>query len=519
MLENVIARRLPWSRKVRLRARGRIIEADIVIVGAGGAGLAAAIAALESRATTVVLLEKAGSPGGSTAMAHDIFGIESPVQKRAWFDTSGDEIFNTHMEWTHWTVDPRIVRAFIDRSGDTIGWLEDMGLQFELKPMYPNQSPLIRHAIKGRGVELCKALRKNAEDRGATILTRARATKLIRDADGAVTGVVAETRDGELTISAKTVIVTTGGYGNNREMLQRFYPHFKESMTYDGPRSNTGDGITLATEVGAATAGLGAMNLHGPSLMPRSGADSLAIDGLLDAHGNPLRVQILPLCLEPDTIWVNKRGERYVNECYILQFFAYGHIVARQPEGISYTIYDSALVRQKEREGIYDQMAPGWFPPDTYICHIPLPGLERELQRPNDMVKIAGTWDELADWMGVDRGALQQTVDEYNAACDQGRDPVFGKERQYLKPLRTPPYIAIRGQAHICDTIGGIKIDERMRVIDTDDEPIPGLYAAGVTTGGWEGETYDYNLTGHLVGFAINSGRIAGEGAAEYAAR
>lgn len=481
--------------------------------------MAAAISAMEMGAASVVLLEKAGSPGGSTAMAHDIFGIESPVQKRAWFESSKDEIFNVHMDWTHWTVDPKIVRAFIDKSGDTVRWLEEMGQGFQLMPMYPNQSPLIRHALKGRGVELCKLLRRNAEDRGAVLLTRTRATKILRDESGQVTGVVAETKDGEIAIGAKAVIITTGGYGNNREMLKKHYPHYKETMTYDGPRSNTGDGIPLATEVGAATAGLGSMNLHGPSLMSRSGADSLSIDDAVDARGNPLKVQLMPMCLEPDTIWVNKRGKRYVNECYILQFFAYGHIVARQPEGISYTLYDTALLRHKEKEGIYDQMAPGWFPADTYICHIPLPGLEREMNRPNDMVKIADTWDELADWMGVDRAALTATVDEYNAACDQAHDPIFGKNRKYLRALRTPPFCAILGQVHICDTIGGIKIDEKMQVIDTQDSPIPGLYAAGVTTGGWEGETYDYNLTGHLVGFAINSGRIAGESVVEYLKR
>ncbi len=203
------------------------------------------------------------------------------------------------MDWTHWTVDPKIVRAFIDKSGDTIRWLEEMGQGFELMPMYPNQSPLIRHALKGRGVELCRILRKNAEDRGARLLTRTRATKILRAESGQVTGVVAETKDGEIVIAAKTVIITTGGYGNNREMLQKYYPYYKETMTYDGPRSNTGDGIPLATEVGAATAGLGSMNLHGPSAMPRSGADLLAIDDAVDARGNPLKVRSCPCAWSP----------------------------------------------------------------------------------------------------------------------------------------------------------------------------------------------------------------------------
>jgi fumarate reductase flavoprotein subunit len=495
------------------------LQADVVVIGGGGAGMAAAITAMEKGCTSVIVLEKAKSPGGSTALAHDIFGIESPVQERAWFDTSKDDMFKFHMEWTHWTVDPRIVRAFIDKSGDTIRWLEEMGQRFELRMMYPNQSPWVRHALLGRGVELCKLLRKNTEDRGARLLTGTRATKILLDEHGQVSGVVAESKDGEVSIQAKTVIITTGGYGNNRELLRRYYPHYKETITYDGPRSNTGDGLALATDVGADLVGLGSMNMHGPSALPTSGADLLAIDDSYDVRGNPLKVAIMAMCLEPDTIWVNKNGRRYVNECFLLQFFAYGHIVARQPEGLSYTIYDSALVREKEARGIHYQEAPGWAPPDTWICHIPLPGLERELRKPHDGVKIADTWEELADWMGVDRAALKATVDEYNAACDSAHDSVFGKERKYLRPLRTPPYYALIGQAHICDTIGGIKIDEKMRVISTAEAPVPGLYAAGVTTGGWEAETYDYHLTGHLVGFALNSGRIAGESAVEYLAR
>lgn len=499
-------------------AAGASLQAGMVIVGAGGAGMAAAIAALEAGCEKVVLLEKAGAPGGSTAMAHDIFGIESPVQKRAWFDTCRDEIFNVHMDWTHWTVDPRIVRAFIDRSADTIRWLEEKGVGFELLPMYPNQAPLIRHAIKGRGKELCRVLRESAEDLGVTLLTRTRAEKILRAEDGRVAGVAARTRNGQVEIVAPTLIIATGGFGNNKEMLRQYYPHYHDTMTYDGPPANTGDGITLALEVGAATAGLGAMNLHGPSSTPRSQADLLAIDGAIDVHGKPLKLTLMPLCLEPDTVWVNKKGRRYINEGYILQFFAYGHAVARQPEGLSYTLLDSALVRAKEANGIYDQMAPGWFPPDTYITSIPLPGLERELQKPHDLVKVSSSWDEIAAWMGVEALALRQTVDEYNAACDRGQDPVFAKKRKYLLPLRVPPFYAIQGHVHICDTVGGIKVNENMEVIDTGGEVIPGLFAAGVTTGGWEGETYDYKLTGHLVGFALNSGRIAGEAAVKYIA-
>ena len=492
------------------------LRADVVVIGGGGAGLAAALSALEKGCTSVLVLEKQPAPGGSTAMAHDIFGIESPVQKRAWFDTSRDEIFKWHMDWTHWTVNPRIVRAFIDKSGDTIRWLEEMGIRFQLRQMYPNQTPLMRHSIEGRGVRLIKVLRENAEARGMRLLTRARAKGIVRGESGEVTGVVAETKDGEIVIGAKSVIITTGGYGGNREMLKKYCAYYKESMTYDAPRGNTGDGITMAIEAGAATAGLGTFILHGPAFLPRSAGDMVEVDDALDAHGDPLKLPLMTIATEPDTVWVNKEGRRYIDEGYILQFFAYGYAVARQPEGISYTLYDSSLVQHKEREGVYNQQAPGWHPHDTWVTSIPLPGLERELNKPNDRVKVADSWDELAHWMGIDPRVLQATIEEYNGACDQGHDPIFGKTRKYLRPLRTPPFYALEGHPMICDTVGGIQINEKMEVIDTVDKVIPGLYAAGVTTGEWEAETYDYHLTGHLVGFAVNSGRIAGESAVAY---
>ena len=131
-------------------------------------------------------------------------------------------------------------------------------------------------------------------------------------------------------------------------------------------------------------------------------------------------------------------------------------------------------------------------------------------------LKIADSWDEIAAWIGAEPSVLKATIDEYNATCDCGHDSLFVKDRKYLRPLRTPPYYAIRGHVSICDAYGGIKINEHMEALDNMDNPIPGLFAAGSTTGCWESESYCYHLTGHLVGFALNSGRIAGENATKY---
>jgi len=494
------------------------LKADLVIIGGGGAGLAAALAAAENGCKNILVLEKAGSAAGSTAMAHDVFGAESPVQKRQGIDAPKDELFKVAMEWAHWTkINPRIVRAFIDKSGDTIGWLEKKGLSFELIQYYPNQVPLVRHSVKGHGNALMKTLRDNCTELGVKILTRTPGKKILLDGKGKIRGVVAESKEGEFTIAAKSVIVTTGGYGNNKEMLKKYCPFYHESMTYDGPPSNTGDGIRMATDIGAATAGLGTVNIHGPFLKPKSDSEALKMDAK-GPDGAPMRITLWFLAWEPEMLWVNKNGRRFVDEGYQLAFFAFGNTLALQPDGISYTLFDSSTLRTIEKQGLIRPGAAAranWLPVSAAT---PLPGLEREVHKQADKgdLKICNTWNEIADWMGTNPAVLKATIDEYNAACDARHDGLFAKAPKYLLPLRTPPYYAVKAHLGLCDAYGGIKINEHMQALDAKDNPIPGLYAAGSTTGCWESESYCYRLTGHLVGFALNSGRIAGENAVKY---
>ena len=147
-----------------------------------------------------------------------------------------------------------------------------------------------------------------------------------------------------------------------------------------------------------------------------------------------------------------------------------------------------------------------------------LPELEKEFQKYVDKgrIKISNSWDEIARWIGVAPEVVKATVDEYNSFCDQGYDEIFAKERRYLMPLRTPPYYAMKCGTHFYCTLGGLKISHLMEVLNQQDNPIRGLYAAGVDTGGWESDTYNFRLSGHSIGFAVNSGRIAGETTAKY---
>ena len=132
-------------------------------------------------------------------------------------------------------------------------------------------------------------------------------------------------------------------------------------------------------------------------------------------------------------------------------------------------------------------------------------------------VKVSGSLEDIAAWIQAVPRVLKETVKEYNASCDRGYDEILSKDRRYLIPLRTPPYYALKCYQGFLGTIGGLKINNRMEVLDHQDDPIQGLYAAGSVTGGWESDTYCLQLSGSAFGFALNSGRIAGENALKYA--
>jgi fumarate reductase flavoprotein subunit len=350
------------------------------------------------------------------------------------------------------------------------------------------------------------------------ILTFTPGKKILRNPDGRIGGVVAESKKGgEFTIAARSVIVATGGYGNNKEMLRKYVANYHDTMTYDGPPSNTGDGIQMAVEIGAATAGLGTVNIHGPFLKPKSDSHTMKMDAK-GPDGTPIRITLWFLAWEPEMIWLNKKGERFIDEGYQLAFFAFGNAVALQPDGITYTLFDSRTLQRIEREGLIRPGAASkanWLPVSAAT---PLPGLQREVHKQADKgdLKIASSLNEIAAWMGANPAVLTASIDEYNAVCDDRHDGLFAKDPRYLLPLRIPPFYAVRAHLGLCEAYGGIKINENMEALDAWDNPISGLYAAGSTAGCWESEAYCYRLTGHLVGFALNSGRIAGENAVKY---
>jgi len=346
-----------------------------------------------------------------------------------------------------------------------------------------------------------KALAKNCEDLGVKVLRRSAGKKLLTDEKGNVTGVVAATGEKELRITAKCVIIATGGCAGNKELLKKYYPVYSENVVCAG-LPHKGDGLLMGMEVGAATAGLGTLEACGPDFL-----------WLKSPHLNWISMQ-------PNTLWVNKRGERFTDEGVATRAVGESaNTILRQPDQNSYTLYDVKIKRSLTEEGLAGGPL-GWLYGVTKFVweKNELPELEKEFQKQEErgILKISDSWDEIARWIGAAPEVLKATVDEYNSFCDHGYDEIFAKERRYLIPLRTPPYYAMKCGTHFYCTKGGLKINHHMEVLDKQDNPIPRLYAVGGDTGGWESDTYNIRLSGHSVGFAINSGRIAGENAAKY---
>lgn len=452
------------------------IAADLAVIGGGGAGLAAALTAAELGVRNIVVFEKRNVPGGNTAMATGLFACESPVQARNKIIADKDVLFKKAMEWCHWNqVDPKIVRAFLNKSGETISWLEKKGLEFTVIAFFPNQNPRVEHVAKGKGARVVKVLEQECRASGIQILTDCAVTDIVISG-GSVASITAVRQQETLEVAVRGAIIATGGFGGNKAMMAKMCRQYHEDMPVRG-LPLMGGGITLAEKAGAAIEPYVPLLKEGPRV---------------DKHTWPLG----GLEREPCTVWVNELGERFADEATGSHPFEGANQILRQPHASCFSLLDSRLKDEmSDKIPRLDQALPA------------------EIEK--GRVKKADTWEEIARWTGTDPKTLIGTVNQYNTFCDTGYDAAFAKDRRHLFPVRVPPFYAIRCEVDILDTLGGIRINEHMEVLSSERKPIPGLLAAGVTTSGWQSELYCSDLSGSAFGYAINSGRIAGTRAAQ----
>ncbi|MBI5444101.1 MAG: FAD-binding protein, partial [Deltaproteobacteria bacterium] len=470
------------------------------VVAAGAAGLAAAGAAAQAGAR-VVAFEKRGTTGGTGNMGMGPFGVESRLQRLKQMGPTRDEAFRIFMEYTHWRVDAQLVRAYIDKSATTIGWLEELGVEFAEPATYFPGGHFTWHLVKpAKGqpgpmasAAMMKILTERARELGVEILLQTPVRKIVRTG-ARVTGVLAEDRSGErIEASAGAVIVATGGFGDNPEMIKQYtgYEWGKDLFSFRIP-GLAGDGLRMAWEVGAAPTEMTMEMIYG---MPGKWDPRL--------HESFRQPHLL----------VNLLGERFLNEGIMPNTTFTGNAISRQKDRSAFLVFDAGIKRHMETVGFDEVSVVFPFPKVD-----DLDALVQEAQEKGctDLF-VAASLDELAAKTGIDAEGLRRTVEEYNGFCDRGFDPVFNKAHDLLRPLRTPPFYAARHLPSAYGSLGGIKINHRTEAQDAEWRTIPGLYAAGTDACTIYGDSYVFVLPGNTMGFALCSGRIAGENAAAHA--
>ncbi len=485
-----------------VKVQAQNLQADIVIIGGGGSGLTAAVAALGNSAEKIIILEKNGKLGGNAVNPSGIFAVNTDLQMRLGMDAYTDDAFRKAMDYAHWKVNGRLIRALVEKSGDTINWLEDKGMNFvTIVTHFPNQSPNTYHAARGpevTGAQIVKLLSKELQESPSVcILCNTPAKKLFLDEQNKIAGVLAETKKWEeIKIDTKAVIVCTGGFSGNEKLIKKHDPFYNKDEVPSRGIPQQGDGIIMASEIGVALGGMFTYEWE-----PFSVSDILTV-----------------IARRKVTIWINKKGVRFIDES-ILSPIEVANAMNLQPGKIMYSLFDEKIKGRMLSEGLtpFEELLIGIKFNSESIASFPQ-NAERALQT---YAKVGGVMksnsrDKIASWIGVEPEVLKAEIEEYNSFCDHGHDDVFAKDRHFLLPLRQPPYYALKCHIELTATHGGIKVNHRMEALNRNDDPIPGLYAAGNEMGATDWDSYNMALSGHAFGYAINSGRIAGEEAAKY---
>jgi fumarate reductase flavoprotein subunit len=473
-------------------------ETDVIVIGSGVSGLAAAVTAVEGSAK-VIVFEKERSLGGTSNFFDGIFAVESDMQRDRYITYNRDQAFKNIMEYSHWRANPRLVRAFVDESGGTISWLQKQGVEFSNATINMPDAPRTYHVVKGQGAAVVKALALSAKEKGVDLRLGISVRKIIKQGDR-ITGVVAEEDGEDIQVATKAVIIASGGYANNKEWIKQYSGYdLGVNITPVGNVDKMGDGIRMAWEVGAAEEGMGVLEVFRAGPVGQEFA---------------MKNQIEFVVAQPD-LWVNQKGERFCDEGIAFYDTSVGNANARYKEGYTYSLFDESikelLIEKGIERGIGMDNPPGTRPVDFDK------ELNIALEKGTTEIFVANSIKELAEKMGVKPAVLKATVDEYNGFCEKGHDDLFAKDPKYLRPLKGPKFYAVKARTIFLGTLGGIKINHKTEVVDKKEKVIPGLYAVGFDAGGMWGDSYSIrHSSGASASFAINSGRIAGRNALKY---
>jgi fumarate reductase flavoprotein subunit len=464
------------------------IDTDVVVIGAGVSGLAAAASAAEAGAK-VILLEK-----GETYHFRGLHNaaLASKLQKKAGVTVDREKIIYTLMEFASYRNNQKLVKLWADNCDQVMDWLIDMAdaagveviLDTSTKPWYFPNYPII-HVFKPAMQEsLVKMLMDYGLARGLEIRWETPAIRLVREGKGRVTGVIARNKKGDyIQFNArKGVILCAGDYGNNPEMVKRYLrPGVQNLRVVYEPDVNTGDGHRMGLWVGAD------IDETPHCAMIWDFAD-FSHTGLFNLGRQPW-------------LYVNAEGERFMNED-----LPYGYEcnqILQQPGAFAWAVWDAKY--NDEWPKMQSQCCKNMGPP-TFLWDPKL--LEEALANGN--VLTAPSIRRLAAKIRVPADALERTVNRYSELARLGHDLDFGKHPDRLTTLEKPLYYACKMEVRRMITLSGLKINTNLQVLDTERQPIPGLYAAGNNSGSFFGDAYASTVPGVTHSRAWTFGRLAG---------
>ncbi|MFR2082600.1 MAG: flavocytochrome c [Christensenellales bacterium] len=489
---------------------------DIVIIGAGGAGMTAALTAAEKGADVIILESQAAVGGNSVRATGGMNAADTPAQDENEFGESAgvektlktarttyaDNVTITKLaeevekQWADYQAnpvgyfdsdelmeldtmiggkginDPELVETLCANSADAIDWLDEHGITLHSVSSFGGASvKRIHRPVDAEGKTLSVGsymiplLQENCEKAGVQILLNTTANEILTDANGAAAGIKATGSTGEtVTVNAKAVVLTTGGFGANLDMVTEYKPELKGFMTTNAAGAQ-GQGIEMATAIGAGTVDMDQIQIH-PTVEANTAA--LITEGL---RGD-------------GAVLINADGKRFIDEVGTRDVVSAAEIA--QPGSYSYLVVDQAMLDKSSVIAGYVKRG---------------------------FVFQGNTYEELAEALGVDAATFAETMNTWNTYVEAKNDPDFGRT-SFAQPLNTAPYYAIKVTAGVHHTMGGLVINTDTEVLKADGTAIAGLYAAGEVTGGVHGAN---RLGGNAVADFVVFGRIAGEEAAEYA--